>query len=135
MRENETVAAEVFTARTHLDPGTGEAPAVNAQLDGLRARWNQFGVATLIAAQDARPSGVVVRYRLAVDRHPDPQAVHAAFRGDLDQALARLAAPPAPISWDLAAMARAVAAVDDDADSEARPSYAYVDDADYDWNG
>ncbi|MDQ1422494.1 MAG: hypothetical protein QOJ52_4456 [Acidimicrobiaceae bacterium] len=131
MRDNQIVEAEVFSARTHLASELGDARGVDARLDGLRTRWNQFGVATLIRAQDAQPRGVLVRYRLTVDGHRDPQAVHTAFRGDLDRALARPAAPPAPVSWDLAAMAQAATEADD---TTVAPVCVYIEDGGYDWS-
>jgi hypothetical protein len=100
-----------FAARTRL-PAEWllDAATVDAQLDSCRRRWNQFGVETVIeVADDAH--GVAVRYRLIVSEHPDPPAVHAAFRGDLGDTLGppSRTAPP-PDDWDLEAMARAAAA-------------------------
>jgi hypothetical protein len=133
MGDNRIVPAAVFSARTTEAGSAAEselAPAaVDGDLDGLRARWNQFGVATLIRVEPAQGHGVSVRYRLTVDGHPDPQAVHEAFRGDLDAALARAAAPPTPVSWDLAAMGQADAAPA----PVPAPARVYVVDADYDW--
>jgi hypothetical protein len=103
--------ADVFAARTLLPAAFGGgAPAVDGQLDSCRHRWNQFGLEALIRAQADRAQ-TIVRYRLTVSGHADPDAIHAAFRGDLDAALGRLARPPAvPETWDLEAMARAAAA-------------------------
>ncbi|HEU0318303.1 MAG TPA: hypothetical protein VFR49_13290 [Solirubrobacteraceae bacterium] len=104
-------AAGRFAARTRLPaewPAT--AAAVDAGLESCRRRWNQYGVETVIEVAGDR-HGVTVRYRLVVSGHPDPSAVHAAFRGDLDDALrppTRAAAPPD--DWDLEAMARLCAA-------------------------
>ncbi len=99
-----------FAARTRL-PAEWllDAAAVDARVDSCRRRWNQFGVETVIEVTDD-PDGVVVRYRLIVSGHPDPSAVHAAFRDDLGDALrpAGRAGPP-PEDWDLEAMARAAA--------------------------
>jgi hypothetical protein len=99
-----------FAARTRL-PAEWllDAATVDARLDACRRRWNQFGVETVIEVADD-PDGVAVRYRLLVSEHPDPPAVHEAFRGDLGDALrppSRAALPPD--DWDLEALARAAA--------------------------
>ena len=131
MGHNRIVQPAAFSARTDLSSELA-TQSLDGDLDGLRVRWNQFGVATLIRVE-AAPRGITVRYRLIVDGHPDPEAVHAAFQGDLDAVLAQAAAPPIPVSWDLAAMAQAAA--ETGAASAPAPARAYVEDAGYDWSG
>ncbi len=97
-----------FAARTLLSAeGPDDAARVDARLESCRRRWNQYGVETEIeVAGDRR--GVCVGYRLIVSGHPDPPAVHAAFRGDLSDALRPSpGAELPPGDWDLEAMARA----------------------------
>lgn len=95
----------VFRARTRLPPEWGlEAAAVEEHLESLRRRWNQFGFEALIRASTA-PGGITLRYRLTCPGLPDAQAVHAAFRDDLDRGLRGLATPP-PVSWNLEELAR-----------------------------
>ncbi len=99
-----------FAARTRLPAEWRAAAAtVDAELESCRRRWNQYGVETVIEVGGDR-HGVTVRYRLVVSRHPDPSAVHAAFRGDLDAALRPPTRAPPPDDWDLEAMARFAAA-------------------------
>jgi hypothetical protein len=122
----------VFAARTSLPAEWGvDADAVDRSLDSCRRRWNQFGVeARVRPATDA--GATVVRYRLTVTAHADPAAVHAAFRGDLDEALGRLApgAPGPPEAWSLEELARAAATA---AIGPAAAALVYQDDAGGDW--
>ena len=97
-------------ARARLPAAWGAAAAaVDRRLDSVRHRWNQFGLQAVVeVAADA--GGIAVAYRLSVAGRPDAEAdaVHAAFRADLDAVLAALSAPE-PATWDLEAMARAQA--------------------------
>jgi hypothetical protein len=95
----------VFRARTRLGAECRlGASAVEDQLASLRRRWSQFGLEALIRAS-GEAGGVTIHYRLTCSGHPDVDAVHTAFREDLDQALRGLAIAP-PVSWDLDELAR-----------------------------
>jgi hypothetical protein len=126
--------ADVFAARTRLPEASGGgAAAIDGQLDSCRNRWNQFGLEARIRAQ-SDGAQTIVHYRLTVSGHADADAVHAAFRGDLEAALSRAAAPPE--AWDFEAMARAAEAMARAAAEAADPApvpFVYDDDTGWVW--
>lgn len=103
----------MFAALTRLapDPAGASAAVVDEQLESLRRRWNQHGIEAVIGAADDLGGVVVVRYRLSVAAgHAEPSVVHAAFRDDLDRALAAVTdRSQPPDAWDLASLAAAAA--------------------------